>query len=516
MTKAWVLIAVTTTLAVAMLAGAGVIEEKDDSQSSSEDENVVFSHYVTETFTSKQQGHGEHSRLVVFDQNHWYDEEMAYQNDPSNCFAYFNGGDYIGFCGHIGDHHNCIVVSGGGSVNETVPRIPEGATFVDCPVIRDPILGGSKRSLSKCFYIHQEAYSGLHTEWWIEAKTNYPVRKVQYKMSGTLVYNQKLMDYCTFEETLPSDRTKLGPIAGVKVYDLRNGKEGLFTESEDKTQLLQGKEEEESHVVLTTWDLIMNMKKTHISGFVGPSMGPAPVHTMSARDAIPESFDARVQWPMCGVIKEIKDQKGCGSCWAMASSSALADRMCIYTNGATNVSLSPQFMINCLPNQDGCQGGNARDPVWKDLMEVGTVPESCVSYVHGDKTCTGRCDDGSPMPKATKAKNFYSPWGETDKARVEAIQREIMEHGSVAASFVVFSDWKPEKWTVYHRSKTATYEDGHVVRIIGWGTENGEDYWLIANSYGTGFKEGGFFKMHRGINECNIEETVIAGEPLIE
>ena len=54
------------------------------------------------------------------------------------------------------------------------------------------------------------------------------------------------------------------------------------------------------------------------------------------------------------------------------------------------------------------------------------------------------------------------------------------------------------------------------MRIIGWGTENGVDYWLIANSHGTDFREGGFFKMRRGINECNIEETVIAGEPLIE
>ena len=251
-------------------------------------------------------------------------------------------------------------------------------------------------------------------------------------------------------------------------------------------------------------------------GFVGPSMGPAPVHTMSTRDAIPESFDAREQWPKCSVIKEIKSQGGCGNCWAMASSSALADRMCISTNGAIDVSLSPQFMVNCLPNQDGCQGGNARNPTWKDLMDIGTVPESCLPFHEKDETCTGRCRDGAQMPKYTKAKNFYSPWGETDKARVEAIQREIMEHGSVTAAFWVFSDWQPKQWSIYHRSKIATFEGGHAVRIIGWGTENGEDYWLIANSHGTGFKEGGFFKMRRGINECNIEETVIAGEPLVE
>jgi cathepsin B len=30
---------------------------------------------------------------------------------------------------------------------------------------------------------------------------------------------------------------------------------------------------------------------------------------------IPEEFDARVQWPDCPTIKEIRDQGSCGSCW---------------------------------------------------------------------------------------------------------------------------------------------------------------------------------------------------------
>ena len=239
---------------------------------------------------------------------------------------------------------------------------------------------------------------------------------------------------------------------------------------------------------------------------------------MTTRDTIPESFDARVQWPECNVIKEIKNQGSCGNCWSMASSSVLADRMCISTNGATDVSLSPQFMVNCFPNQNGCEGGK-NEPSWRDLMEIGTVPESCLPLIRFGKTCTGRCSDGTAMPKVTKTKNIYSPWGETNKTCVEAIQREIMEHGPVYSSFIVFDDWQDyTNWPnpIYHRSQTAKRVGGHAVRIIGWGTENGEDYWLIANSHGSGFRENGFFKMRRGINECNIEESVIAGEPFLE
>lgn len=30
---------------------------------------------------------------------------------------------------------------------------------------------------------------------------------------------------------------------------------------------------------------------------------------------IPDSFDARTQWPKCPSIMEIRDQGSCGSCW---------------------------------------------------------------------------------------------------------------------------------------------------------------------------------------------------------
>ena len=60
---------------------------------------------------------------------------------------------------------------------------------------------------------------------------------------------------------------------------------------------------------------------------------------------------------------------------------------------------------------------------------------------------------------------------------------------------------------------------GHVVRIIGWGVQNGTDFWLIANSWGLGWgdeKDRGVFKMIRGINDCNIEKWVIGPIPKVD
>ena len=62
-------------------------------------------------------------------------------------------------------------------------------------------------------------------------------------------------------------------------------------------------------------------------------------HERAKRLGLPTSFDARNQWPSC--IHSVRDQQGCGSCWAFSSAGMLEDRICIASKGAINVRLSP-------------------------------------------------------------------------------------------------------------------------------------------------------------------------------
>ena len=80
--------------------------------------------------------------------------------------------------------------------------------------------------------------------------------------------------------------------------------------------------------------------------------------------------------------------------------------------------------------------------------------------------------------------------------------------------FFVFSDFRLYKSGVYQKSANATGpEGGHAVKALGWGTEDGADYWIIANSWSPAWGDDGFFKIIRGTNECGIETTVAAGLP---
>lgn len=61
---------------------------------------------------------------------------------------------------------------------------------------------------------------------------------------------------------------------------------------------------------------------------------------------------------------------------------------------------------------------------------------------------------------------------------------------------------------------TGMYSGGHAIKIIGWGTDadSGKDYWLVANSWNDSWGEKGYFRILRGVNECGIEGSVVAGE----
>ncbi|KAF4658886.1 hypothetical protein FOL47_007791, partial [Perkinsus chesapeaki] len=231
----------------------------------------------------------------------------------------------------------------------------------------------------------------------------------------------------------------------------------------------------------------------------------------------------QVAFKQCkNVIGHIWDQSHCGDCWAFGTVNAFNDRVCIALNGADQTLLSPGYMSACC-NKDhncsshGCGGGYPRD-AWKFLHTYGSVVITCQRMNEKRKMDAGRTSSPSALTTLTALHyqvaamgRYYTTKLEPDALRTnESIKHEIMTNGPVSASYYVYEDFFAYKSGVYKHT-TGTHGYGHVVKIIGWGKEEGEDYWLVVNSWNDGWGDHGLFKI--GINECNITDNVLSGYP---
>jgi len=82
---------------------------------------------------------------------------------------------------------------------------------------------------------------------------------------------------------------------------------------------------------------------------------------------LPTTFDGSTNWPECAsVIRNIRDQANCGSCWAHGTTEALNDRKCISSGGADTTFLSVADTTACCNGSKcfsfGCNGGQVGTP----------------------------------------------------------------------------------------------------------------------------------------------------------
>jgi cathepsin B len=214
----------------------------------------------------------------------------------------------------------------------------------------------------------------------------------------------------------------------------------------------------------------------------------------------PASFDARTQWG--SKIHPIRDQGQCGSCWAFGATEALSDRFAIK---GIDVILSPQDMVSCDRSDSGCNGGYM-SAAWSYLKSTGAVSDKCMPYKSSSGTapsCTTKCADGSAWKKY-KCSDVLHPTSVSD------IKAEISTNGPVEGAFTVYEDFFSYKSGVYHHVSGGV-AGGHAIKVLGYGTDNGVNYWLCANSWGANWGEKGYFRIKQG--DCNIDNQMYACHP---
>ena len=82
----------------------------------------------------------------------------------------------------------------------------------------------------------------------------------------------------------------------------------------------------------------------------------------------------------------------------------------------------------------------------------------------------------------------------------------VYESGPVSICYRVDGDFRDYKTGVWRMDDCpSTDQDvNHAVVAVGFGTEDGMDYWLVKNSWGSSWGDKGFFKIQRGVNMCGV------------
>lgn len=305
--------------------------------------------------------------------------------------------------------------------------------------------------------------------------------------------------------------------------------------------------------------LISTPEKTGAADIVSLSVMPVNQAVCNTVPSVgpPTTYDLREEFNE--YLSPIAQQGSCGSCWAIASTLALASRFAVFRNQKVQP-LSPAYLLYCTRDtfskkQDtgyGCGGGSLVDAYWFFHIN-GVVTEECLPYSDAEEnTLRSRqfSDDFAvTCPLLTCPRPDKQPWlfktavsyivagTPTQNNSSEAnIRQEIWKNGPVSSGFQVTQDffdfWKTCLSTT---NSDAVYTPGpandttnpvrgnHAVQIVGWGTTTTTNtpFWIVANSWGAtstklrDYGNNGYFRMRRGINAAAIESNVVAGLPRV-
>jgi cathepsin L len=213
-----------------------------------------------------------------------------------------------------------------------------------------------------------------------------------------------------------------------------------------------------------------------------------------------------VDWRDKGYVTPVKDQGQCNSSYGFAATGALEGQH--FNATGKLVSLSVQNLVDCSDKQGnlGCVGGET-DQAFQYIKDNGGIDtEDSYPYEDDDKQCRFKAESvGANVTGFTVIKS-------KDES---ALQQAVATIGPI--SVVVDSShtsFQLYKQGVYHEIFCSQIHLDLAVLAVGYGTDSGTDYWLVKNSWGTGWGDQGYIKMTRDKrNQCGI--ATAASYPLV-
>jgi len=212
----------------------------------------------------------------------------------------------------------------------------------------------------------------------------------------------------------------------------------------------------------------------------------APVKNVSAD---PASID----WTTKNVVTPVQDQGRCGSCWSFGTVGTIEGQFA--KNTKKLLKFSESNLVDCDTSDNACQGG-LPTRAYPYVIAHGLDSEEHYPYTPEKEKCKFNKGDVK-----VHIKGFKRVTGGEG-----ALKTAVAEVGPIVvgidASHLSFQLYKTG---VYSEPRCSSTRLDHAVLVVGYGTENGKDFWKIKNSWSPKWGEQGFIKMARNANNmCGV------------
>lgn len=221
---------------------------------------------------------------------------------------------------------------------------------------------------------------------------------------------------------------------------------------------------------------------------------------------------ASIDWRERGVVTDVKSQGVCGGCWAFAATGALESTLAIDTTNL--ISLSERQLLDCDTEKNNeCNGGN----YYYSFYHVATNANALATSEDYPYSDTGKALTAEELAQGSqREKPECRSTSTTGVVRssgvvyfVERSEQALMEAVAQAPVAVAISGYAKSfrfyNGGVYDSTDCGVNVD-HAVLLVGYGTTpEGQDYWLVKNSWGTSWGDNGYGKLAR--NDPNINRV---------
>jgi len=219
-------------------------------------------------------------------------------------------------------------------------------------------------------------------------------------------------------------------------------------------------------------------------------------------------------------VTSVKDQGSCGSCWTFGTSGAIEGALCAagLQDCNTWTGVSAQQFVDCAsytpqstdPNvidlnpydNHGCNGGFQANNLRYTALNEGVMNWDDYPYVSGQTKTNGVCQyDASKKIQGNT--DCGAPAGGDEAQLVEAVAQVGVLTVAIDAGGIGFQLYTSG---VYSSNTCSSTRLNHAVTLVGYGRYlDGQNYWEIKNSWGTGWGANGYILIARDQgNMCGV------------